>query len=288
MSISRATAAMVSATKETSLSLASLNFDFALYKVEAPADYKDLGATISRRRKVDAEEGTLHKTARKLGALFASLLPPTDHLFSAYGKRVCEISSMPDINPREGSERGGIFASHIGADSASFWAGVTSGSPAIATHLLGCMLARIFTGPEAVSVWVELVQKQKERIRGKQEESLYPHEQLPACLATQQEISRRDLANWDASARAWLQSGDQAKKLQHKHTMLIIDNASVPVNNEPDTYSSFIKAWTAALEAVNNLVKGIPQRVQDGTALLVISSWHLYPDMIVYGGPGKE
>jgi hypothetical protein len=70
--------------------------------------------------------------------------------------------------------------------------------------------------------------------------------------------------------------------------MLIVNNANVPVNGEPDTHQSVIKAWTAALEAMNNLLKGMPQRVHDGAALLGISSWHLYPEMIVYGGPAVE
>lgn len=70
--------------------------------------------------------------------------------------------------------------------------------------------------------------------------------------------------------------------------MLILNNASVPVNNESETYTSVMKAWAAALEAMNNLVKGIPQRVQDRAALLGISSWHLYPDMRVYGASCTE
>jgi hypothetical protein len=70
--------------------------------------------------------------------------------------------------------------------------------------------------------------------------------------------------------------------------MLILNNASVPVNNEPETYISVMKAWTAALEPINNLVNGIPQRVQDGAALLGISSWHLSPDMRVYGASCAE
>ena len=288
MSLGRVTAALATVHNENSASLANLNFDFTLVKLEAPAEYNGLGATISRKRKDDAEDGALHRTARKLGALFEGLLPPTEDLFRAYGRRVSEISFMPDINPREGLERGGIFAGHVGADTASIWAAVTSGSSAIAAHLLGCLLARIFTGPEAVSVWVEIVQKHKERIRDKQTKSLYSHEQLSEFLAAQSEITRGDLANWDASARAWLQSADQAKQLQHKQMMLILNNASVPVNNEPETYASVIKAWTVALEAMNNLVRGIPQRVQDGAALLAISSWHLYPDMVVYAGPGVE
>jgi hypothetical protein len=145
------------------------------------------------------------------------------------------------------------------------------------------MLARIFTGPEAISVWVELVQKQKERIQGQQDDMLYAHENRAVLLAAQQEILRSDLAKWDASARAWLQSADEAKVNQHKQAMLILANASLPINSETEVYSSVIKAWTVALEAMNNLVKGIPQRVHDGAALLALSSWHLYPDMVFYG-----
>lgn len=283
LSFGRVTAALTSLHNENSASLMAANFDFTLIKVTVPPEFKGLGATISRKRKDDAEDGTVHRTARRLGALFGNILPPTDELFRAYGTRVSEISAMPGINPRENVQRDGIFASHIGADTTSIWAAVTSGSAAIAAHLLGCMLARNFTGPEAISIWVEIVKKQKEYIRGKVENSLYSAVDQATLSATQQDISRSDLATWDASARAWLQSADQAKALQHKQTMLILDNASLPVNTEPETYSSVMKAWTTALEAMNNLVKGIPLRVQDGAALLAMSSWHLYPDIKVYG-----
>jgi hypothetical protein len=275
---------MVTAQNENSLALANLNFDFTLVKLEAPVEFMGLGTTISTKRKNDAEEGPLHRTARRLGALFKDVLPPTDELFRAYGKRASEISAMPTINPHRTSDRGGMFANHIGADTASIWAAATSGSAAISVHLLGCMLARIFTGPEAVSIWVELVQRQKARSSSRQESALYTQEHNPSVTAAQQDISRADLASWDSSARAWLQSADQAKALQHKQTMLIVNNTSVPVNKEPDTYTSVIKAWTTALLAMNNLVTGMPQRVQDGAALLAISSWHLYPDMVVYSG----
>ena len=39
---------------------------------------------------------------------------------------------------------------------------------------------------------------------------------------------------------------------------------------------------------MNNLIKGIPQRVQEGAALLGISSWYLYPDLRVYGASCAE
>ncbi|PQE09762.1 hypothetical protein CJF32_00011256 [Rutstroemia sp. NJR-2017a WRK4] len=269
-SIGRITGALGTVHNENTASLATLNFDFTLVKLEAPAEYTGLGQAISKSRKTNAEEGSLHKTARRLGALFKDLLPVTEDLFKAYGTRVSEIASKSAINPAGTSHGAGIFASYYGADSTSIWAAVTSGSAAIAAHLLGCMLARTFSGPEAVTIWVELVQKQKEHIRSKQERVLYSHEHTPGMVAAQQDISRDDLSSWDASARSWLQSADEAKSLQHTQTMLIFNNAGIPVNNMADVYGSVIKAWTAALEAMNSLVKGMPQR-------------HLYPDLVVYG-----
>lgn len=274
---------MATLYNENSAALINGNFDFSLVKVEVPPEFNALGSTISHNRRVDAEEGILHKTARRLGALFGDVLPGCKDLCRAYGKRVSEISSMPNINPQKGSERETIFSSHLGADTTSIWAAATSGTSAIAVHLLACMLARIFTGPEAISVWVELVQKQKERIRSQQDDVLYAHENQALVLAAQQDIQRSDLAKWDASARAWLQSADEAKTRQHKQAMLILANASVPINSETQVYPSVIKAWSVALEAMNSLVKGIPQRVHDGAALLALSSWHLYPDMVFYG-----
>jgi hypothetical protein len=242
-------AAMASVQNEASASLATLNFDFTLIKLEAPVEFHGLGSTISRKRKMDAEEGRLHKTARRLGALFEGSLPLTEELFRAYGTRVSEISSMPTINP---PEREGIFSSHIGADSSSIWAAVTSGSSAIAVHLLACMLARMFTiAPEAISIWVEIVKKQKETIQTQENSHLYSTEHRTTTLASKQDISREDLANWDASARAWLQSADQAKEFQHTQTRLILDSARLPVNNEPETYKSVMSAWKVALEAMN-------------------------------------
>lgn len=283
MGIGRITASLTTLYNENSVALINNNFDFTLVKLEAPPEFSRLGSTISRKRRVDAEEGSLHKTARRLGALFGDVLPATDDLLRAYGTRVSEISDNPHINPRGGSSREGIFASHIGADTTSLWAAATSGSAAIAVHLLACMLARIFTGPEAISLWVELVKQQKQRINTGQDKHLYSHEHRSANAAAQQEISRTDLANWDSSARAWLLSADEARCFNHKQTMLILNNANMPVNNEPEPYKSVMKAWVVALEAMDNLVRGLPQRVQDGAALLAISSWHLYPDMLIYG-----
>jgi hypothetical protein len=121
--IGKMTAVLAAVHNENTLALANLNFDFSLVKLEAPIEFTSLGQTISKKRKMEAEEGTLHKTARGLAALFGSMLPDTEDLFRTYGTRVTEISSMPAINPREGTEREGIFASHVGVDTASIICG---------------------------------------------------------------------------------------------------------------------------------------------------------------------
>jgi hypothetical protein len=195
--LGKVTAALGSFTTENTVALANLNFDFALVKVSVPKEYSEVGALMSNKRKLEAESGQLHQTARKLGALFEGSVPSTPALYKAYGKRVSEIAKDPEVNPRE---QGGLFAEQMGVDSASIWAAVTSGSSAIAVHLLGCMLARIFTGPEAISIWVELVAKRKEKIRTDHQDSMYQHEHNIALAAAMQEISREQrqsmVAEW--------------------------------------------------------------------------------------------
>jgi hypothetical protein len=108
-------------------------------------------------RRKQAEIGSSHTTARKLGALFEHILPSTPELFKAYGQRASHIAVFP-ASSVVGSLNSGPFASHVGVDGTSIWAAATSGKRAIAVHLLACMLARIWKGPEAISVWVELVE----------------------------------------------------------------------------------------------------------------------------------
>lgn len=64
-------------SNENTVSLANLKFDFSLVKLEAPQEFDRLALTISPKRKSEAEEGALHRTARRLGALFEGSLPTT-------------------------------------------------------------------------------------------------------------------------------------------------------------------------------------------------------------------
>ena len=75
MSISRFTASLASGHNENTVALANINFDFSLIRVEAPTEYQALGASLSNKRRNEAEAGTQHITARKLGALFEQIPP---------------------------------------------------------------------------------------------------------------------------------------------------------------------------------------------------------------------
>ena len=113
--LGRLTAALGVAHNENTLALANMNFDFSLFRVDAPLEFRALGANLSAYRRQEAETGTPHRTARKLGALFEGVLPHVPELSRAYGRRVSEISSYQPYNWR-GNAEGGPFAAHMGVD----------------------------------------------------------------------------------------------------------------------------------------------------------------------------
>ena len=196
------------ASQENTLALASVNFDFSLLKFEAPKEYAGLGATLSEKRRTEAEDGSTHITARKLGALFESELPEVPKLLEAYGKRVTEIAGFEKFNPK-GSHRHGPFAEYIGAEGTSIWAAATSGSGAIAIHLLACLLARIWKDSRAIAIWVELVERRRAVLQEKLvTKSLFP---TSALQASRIEVTRDQIARWDASVRYVLPLGKAVK-----------------------------------------------------------------------------
>jgi len=277
-SIGKFVTALCSSTQEASFALASLNFDFSLIKVDASAEFQGLGAALTSRRRGTAEDGPAHITARKLSALFDQLIPPVPNLIKSYGIRASEIASAPGVNPK-GTKDDGFLADHVGADGTTIWAAATSGKSAVAIHLLACLLARIWSGPQAVAIWVELVAERKKELRAGESEE----DSTVVTPNIQIDLTREQLSAWDASARAWLQSADRDKGLQHLQTKLIIDNINIPVNTREKVYSGVIRAWKAAMTMTEDLLTGQPQRVQDGAILLGLSAWHLYPDILVLG-----
>ena len=156
-SIGRLTTALLQGTQETTLALANLNFDFSLVKVsgpsvfltysdvqrlDAPLEFRGVGESLTRYRREDAEVGSSHVTARKLGALYEQVVPNTPRLFEAYGRRASEIANHgPKASKKVvHSTNSSIISNYVGADATSIWAAATSGRGAISVHLLACML----------------------------------------------------------------------------------------------------------------------------------------------------
>ena len=277
-SFGQLSAALFLATSENNLALANLKFDFSLMKVEAPAEFSGLGSALSRRRRMDAEEGQPHRTARRLGSLLEQLIPSTPQLITAFGLRSSEIMETPAINPL-GSATSGPFQTFVGADGTAMWAAATSGIPALAVYLLACFLARIWDAKAAVSIWVELCAERRREIEGGIKANHAISES--SLLSVRQEISRSDLATWDASARAWLRCADQAKVKEQDQMMLLIKNVQLPFDSSGSTYSKVIESWRQAMIGLENLLCGKPQTIFNNAILVAMSAWHLYPDLIV-------
>ncbi|KAI1109628.1 hypothetical protein F5Y14DRAFT_458003 [Nemania sp. NC0429] len=286
-SLGKFTAALLANSQENTLALAALNFDFSLWKVEAPSEYQGLGAVLSPERRSIAESGNQHTTARRLGALFRSKLPPVQNLHRAYGKRVCEIAeaaTMTTASAPASPHQLGMFANKFrGVDGTAIWAAATSGYEALGVQLLACMLARFWPAPEATSIWAEIVDVRKQELA--QGTGDFDFHDIASLQAS---ITRDQLAEWDASARAWVRTADSVKQKQQVQLRLIVNNLNSEVNDKSNTYESVMGAWISAMEVVESLIQGVPQSVHDGAVLIALSSWHLYPDMVVFQDDFKE
>ncbi|KAM0795945.1 hypothetical protein BDR22DRAFT_938312 [Usnea florida] len=280
-SISKIQNALVSATQETTLALANLSFDFSLVKVEAPIEYKGVGAALSYKRRHTAENGSIHVTARRLGSLFESILPDTPSLIQSYGRRASDISASLSMIPRT-AKAYGPFQEYVGVDGTSIWAAATSSPCAVAVHLLACMLARFWPPAESVSIWEELIAEQRIELAKTGGTGFSP---LKNAVALSLEISRDQVCEWDASARAWLLAADAADmtKTKQKQVMLILENISIPINNRIKVYGIVTLAWKTALTSMDQIIGGTAYSTQDGAVLAALASWHLYPDMVVLG-----
>jgi len=278
MSFNKLAVSAVNGALEIQPALANINFDFSLWKMAPPKEFEGVGAALTTFRRNEAENGCTHRTARKLGALFEKLLPDTPKLIQAYGQRASDISKASSIDA-DARAAYGVFASQVGADATSLWAAATSGSSAIVVHLLACMLARIWEGPEATSIWVEITKERKKEIKDDFEQNNISD--IASLAAAQQELTRSHVSEWDASARAWLRVADAEKSRQQKQLMLILENVQTPINKETKTYRSVISAWKNALIQMEGLINGVSQEAQGGDIILGLSAWHLFPDLMV-------
>ena len=278
--IGQFSAGLLSAANENILALSNFKFDFSLVKVDAPREYSELGQALSTGRRNEAEDGSHHRTARRLGSLFEQIVPSTPHLIKAYGVRSSEIANSSFVNPK-GSAKDGPFESYVGVDGTAMWAAATSGVPAIAVYLLACMLARAWDAREAVSIWVELVEQRRKEILSADVNHDVVSES--SRMSVNHGIERQDLALLDASARSWLESADQAKLVQQTQLMLVVKNTQVPFVGGSTTYSQVIGIWRSSMTGLDQLLTGRPQEISNRAILLAYSAWHLYPDFIILG-----
>ncbi|KAI8630813.1 hypothetical protein F5Y19DRAFT_34523 [Xylariaceae sp. FL1651] len=268
-----------SGEQETSIGLIQGHFDFSLVKLEAPIEYHGLGSHLSRKRKQEAEEGKIHSTARKIGALFADALPPLQHLKRAYGLRTSEIAENPAFNP-PGRSVHGPLKGLVGADGTSIWAAATSGPGALEVHLLACLLARAFPGEEATAIWDELIKTRQAVLVDRLAKETFP---ASTVFLTRIEISRDMLAAWDASARAWLRTADNARKLQQTQLLHIVENLGLRLPSYSRVYEAVMEIWIGSMSIMNQLIQGIASLVTNPEGILGLCSWHIYPDMSAIG-----
>ncbi|KAH8704469.1 hypothetical protein GQ44DRAFT_819774 [Phaeosphaeriaceae sp. PMI808] len=285
MAIGRLQASLAAATNEVTVAAANLNFNFTLVKCEAPKEYQALGKALSTKRKDNAEFGSSHIVARQLGALFEDVCPATPRLLEAYGKRASEIAeaskktSDPFLNT--------LFGDFTGIDGTSIWAAATSSKAALHVHLLACLLARMWTAPEAISIWVELVSERRKDIACKVDKG-EPVKFSLAAAAAGAEISRSQLALWDTSARSWLRTADDVFKRNQKQLELIIKGVSFSADEDSTVFPSVMKSWILAVETMDNLISGMPQAAQHGASVLGLAAWHLYPDINIFNPELRE
>jgi len=279
MSLSKLQNTLASINNEFTAAAANFRFDFTLIKYEAPKEYQPLGQYLPSRLKEDAEHGKMHVTAQRLGALFDEVCPATPHLVKAYGTRVSAIAESVQ-HATSKLQRDSIFSAFSGTDGASIWAAATSSTAALQVQLLACMVARIWPPDEAQSLWIEITKERRKDIATRFEAG----EEVPfptLSAARQLEISKSEVAYWDASARAWLRIADEVKSKEQKKLMLVLDEGTLSVGKGRGTYKDVIEAWTTAMTGMERLLTGAPQATQQGAIVIGLSAWHLYPNLVI-------
>ncbi|KAI0154604.1 hypothetical protein GGR57DRAFT_491995 [Xylariaceae sp. FL1272] len=270
---------VASFTNENTAALISVNLDFSLFRCQAKPEYAPIGTALTIERRKEAEDGQTHRIACTLGFLFQEMLTGTSALLQAYGRRATDILEQPNINPR-GTTNDGPFKKFVGADCTSIWAAATSSDSSIAIHLLACLLARAFDAKTATSIWVEIVKGRQQQIEQLLTDNKMVHPNTYA--ASRQAIGRSDLASWDASARAWLRRADESKAWERHQLALIADNLNLPFTSMGTTYNKVIASWMKSMKVIDDLLRNLPQQANDRAVLLALSSWHLYPNLLVF------
>ena len=97
-SVRKLLASAFCASNENTNARQSVDLDFSVLVVEAPAEETGSGNDSSPRRRDEAEDGNTHTTARKSGALVEDDLPEVPELLRAYGKRSSGIAGLSELN----------------------------------------------------------------------------------------------------------------------------------------------------------------------------------------------
>jgi hypothetical protein len=165
----------------------------------------------------------------------------------------------------------------VGIDATSIWASATSGEGAIKAHLLACILARVWDSSEATSIWDEIVESQKKIVMNRFNEG--GRVDMVSWMVAKQKIDRKELRDWDASARAWLCIADKVKEEQQSRFWLALDQFDLKVMSRSGLYDGVMEMWKDVLEGVELLVKGSSLELRTVNLLLGLSALHLFPDM---------
>ena len=275
--LERVQAASASASNDaTALELGRINHDFNLVKFEPPEEYQALGDFLSKERRSDAEEGSAHITARTLGALFEGIHPATPNLLKAYGKRMCHVTRIAHAT-FTASRESGDFGSLHWTDATFLWAAATSGPSALQVWLLNCMIARTIS-QGAISIWKKLIKTRQKEIYERDELLNY----CTIAVMKQWTPSRSQLAEWDASARAWLRVADMIQRRQRQQFLSALSYAEANrlLKLSRNQYDRVVDGWKVNTTVLKNLLAGTVQN-HHNEDLRFLDAFHIYPNILI-------
>lgn len=189
-------------------------------------------------------------TSTEITALFEDMCPETPNFLSAYKQRGSEISRL--VEPEffygynlslctalvEATNANSPFSSHYRV--------------AVHLHLLACIIALGSDAKEATSTWETIVALR-----------------TSGHAALRRGITRSQLAMWDSSARAWIETGDRRMSKEKSQLDSLLQHVELapwkafPIIAESYTatqrVSALINAWFSALTIMENLTSGQPQ-----------------------------
>ncbi|QKD57205.2 uncharacterized protein FOBCDRAFT_204193 [Fusarium oxysporum Fo47] len=158
--------------------------------------------------------------------------------------------SILDPENIRGTPEDGPFRDFIGADGTCIWAAATSIPASLSAFLLACILARAWDAKKATSIWAELIHERAAHVEAQlnMKKLVNPHTEM----AIRQNISRADLAKWDASARAWLRRADQSMLSHHVQFKLVMRNVKTPFLEPGTTFEKVTSGWIQSMKVVED------------------------------------